>query len=163
MLKNPTIKLFCHTRWTVRGVCLRGVISNFDALQELWDWSLKNCSNSELKARILGIKVHTKTFSYIFGIHLAEMILAHTDNLNITLQSTQLTAVDAQVVARATVKILESIRSEQDFELFWAKLNKLVDDHKSEEPKLPRMKKATIKCHFGKKGRGTTQNSGRQL
>ena len=40
-LKNPTIKLFCHTRWTVRADCLNGVIRNFGELQKLWDWSLK--------------------------------------------------------------------------------------------------------------------------
>ena len=41
-LKNPTIKLFCHTR--ANG--LNGVIRNFDELQKLWDLSLENCSCS---------------------------------------------------------------------------------------------------------------------
>ena len=43
-LKNPTKKLFCHTRWTTRVSCLNGVIRNFDELQNLWDWSLENFS-----------------------------------------------------------------------------------------------------------------------
>ena len=80
MLKNPTIELFCHTRWTVRADCLKSIIVNFDELQELWDWSLQNCSCSEMKGRIQGIKVHSLKFSYCFGIHLAHMVLAHTDN-----------------------------------------------------------------------------------
>ena len=126
------------------------MIANFNELQELWDWSLDNCSDSELKARIRGIKVYTKKFKYIFGIHLAEMILAHTDNLNQTLQGTQMTAIDAQVLARGTVATLESIRSQQSFDCFWEKLNRFVDSHKTDEPKLPRKRKATIKCHFGK-------------
>ncbi len=74
--------------------CVRSVISNFDPLQELWDWSLKNLSNLELKARVLGVQVYTRTFAYVFGVHFAKTILAHTDYLNKTFQSTQMTAVD---------------------------------------------------------------------
>ena len=98
-LKNPTIKLFCRTRWTVRADCLNGVIRNFDELQKWWDWWLENCSCLEMKARIRGIKVYTFKFSHCFGIHLAHVILSHTDNLSQILQGTQMTAVDAQVVS----------------------------------------------------------------
>ena len=59
-LKNPTIKLFCHTQWTVCADCPNGVIRNFDELQMLWDWSLENCSCSEMKASIMASKcVHS--------------------------------------------------------------------------------------------------------
>ena len=68
-LKNLTIKLFCHTRWTVRADCLNGVITKFDEFQKLWDWSFENCSSLEMKTRIRGIKVYTLKFSYCFGIH----------------------------------------------------------------------------------------------
>ena len=148
-IKDPSIKLFCHTRWTVRRECLRSVIANFDTLQKLWDWSLKNSTVSELKARVLGVKVHSKTFSYIFGIHLAETILCHTDNLSKTLQGTQITAVDAQQVAMSTVQTLAKIRSEEDFHLFWAKINKFMNDHGTDKPKLPRKTKPTPKCNVG--------------
>ena len=67
------------------GDRLRSVILNFDALQHLYDWSLKNCTNLELNECVLGVNVHTNKFAYIFGIHLAETILAHTCNLNKTL------------------------------------------------------------------------------
>ena len=52
MIKNPTVKIFCHTRWTVRAECLKSIISNFDELQELWDWLLEHCSCTEMKGRI---------------------------------------------------------------------------------------------------------------
>ena len=65
-LKNSTTNFFCHTRWTVRANCL-------------------NCSCSETKARIRRIKVYTHKFSYCCGIHLAHLILSHTDNLSQTL------------------------------------------------------------------------------
>ena len=33
-LKNPTIKLFCHTRWAICADCLNGIIRNVDKLQK---------------------------------------------------------------------------------------------------------------------------------
>ena len=93
--------------------------------------------------------MHSKTFSYIFGIHLAETILCHTDNLSKTLQGTQITAADAQQVAMSTVQTLAKIRSEEDFHLFWAKINKFMNDHGTDKPKLPRKTKPTPKCNVG--------------
>ena len=150
LLRNPTIKLFCHTRWTVRADCLKSVIANFKELQELWDWSLVNCSCSEMKGRIQGIKVHSRKFSFCFGIHLAEMILAHTDNLNRTLQGAQMTANDAQAISRACVATLQSLRDKKSFDLFWAKINTFANKHDIEQPQLQRRRKPTIKTMFGK-------------
>ena len=150
MLKNPTIKLFCHTRWTVRADCLKSIIKNIDELQELWDWSLQNCCCSEMKGRIQGIKVHILKFSYCFGIHLAHMVLAHTDNLNQMLQGTQMTAIDAQVISRACVTTLQSLRSEDEFNLFWAKVKQFATAHNVDAPSLPRRRNAPIKHMLGK-------------
>ena len=90
MSKKPTITMLCPTRWTVRGNCLNGIIRNYDDLQELWEWSLDNTSDTEMKARIRGISAHAKQFSYCFGIHLAATLLQNTDNLSKYLQATQL-------------------------------------------------------------------------
>ena len=75
-----------------------------------------------MKARICGIKVYTLKFSYYFRIHLAHSILFHTDNLSQTLEGTQMTAVDTQVVSRACAPTLELIRSVIEFNLFWNKI-----------------------------------------
>ncbi|MEM7226436.1 MAG: hypothetical protein AAF495_25915 [Pseudomonadota bacterium] len=153
ILKNPTIKLFCHTRWTVRAECLKSVIENFDELQELWDWSLKNCSNSDMKARIRGIKVYSKKFAYCFGIHLAHLILSHTDNLNQTLQGTQMTANDAHANAKKCIETLERIRDDKnvkDFDLFWEKVTKFATKHKIDAPVLPRKRNPPLKAMWGK-------------
>ena len=138
--KNPTIKLFCHTRWTVCVDCLKGVIRNFDDLQKLWDWSLENRSCQEMKTRIRGIKMFTLKYSHCFGIHLAHLILSYTNNLNQTLQGTQMTAVYTQVISRACVTTLELIRSENEFSLFWNKLKQFAEKHKINEPHLLRRK-----------------------
>ena len=84
-----------------------------------------------MKARIRGIKVYTLKFSYCFGIHFTHLILSHTDNLSQTLQGTQMTAVDDQLVSRACATNLESIRSENEFNLFWNKENNSLRNTKS--------------------------------
>ena len=150
MLKNPTIKLFCHTRWTVRADCLKSIIENIDELQELWDWSPQNSSCSEMKDRIQGLKVHSLKFSYCFSIYLAHMVLAHTDNQNQMLQGTQMTAIDAQVISRACVTILQSLRSEDEFNLFWAKVKQFATAHNVDAPSLSRRRNSPIKHMLGK-------------
>ena len=97
----------------------------------LWDWSLENCSCSEMKPRIREIKVYTIKFSYYFGIYLAQLIFSYTNNLSQTLQATWITAVDAQVVSRACVTTLESIYSENEFNLFWNKVKQFAEKHKT--------------------------------
>ena len=90
-----------------------------------------------MKARIRGISSCSKTFLYCFGIHLAATILNNSDNLSKTLQATQLSTVDAQRIACNTVNTLESIRSDQKFNLFYEKVKKFARDHDIDEPSLP--------------------------
>ena len=97
-----------------------------------------------MKALILGIKVYTLKFSYCFDIHLAYLILSHTDNFSQTLQGTLMTAIDVQVVSRAFVTTLESIRSENEFNLLWNKLKQFAEKHKIDEAHLPRRKTSLI-------------------
>ena len=94
-----------------------------------------------MKSRIRGIKVYILKFSSCFGIHLAHLILSHTNSLSQILQGTQMTAVDAQVVPRACVTTLESIRCLNEFILFWTKVKQFAEKHKVDEPHLPGRKK----------------------
>ena len=129
--------MLCLTRWTIRGKCLMAIIENFDEFQRLWEWAIKNTSDMLMKARIRGISSYSKTFLYCFGIHLAATILNNSDNLSKTLQATQLSTVDAQRIACNTVNTLESIRSDQKFNLFYEKVKKFAHDHDVDEPSLP--------------------------
>ena len=147
---KPSISMFCPTGWTVRGNCLMAIIENFDELQRLWEWEIENTSDMLMKARIRVISSYSKTFPYCFGIHLAAKILNNGDNLSKTLQATQLSAVDAQRIARNTISTLESIRSGQNFNLFYEKVKKFAHDHDVDEPSLPRKRKTrmTIENYF---------------
>ena len=135
-------------RSTVLADCLRSVTLNFDALQDQCDLSLKNCTNSELKARILGVKVYTKTFSFIFGIHLVTTILAHTDNMNKTLQSTKIYSPRRNTSVNTTKK---------SFKLFLANWKRFAIDHNCDEPKDKKNK--ILFLQYWKHFRGPSQYS----
>ena len=114
--------------------CLNGVIRNYDELQELWQWSIKNCPDTEMKGRIRGISDHMKQFDYCFGIHLAHLILSHCDNLSKTLQYINLSAVEAQTTASWSTKTLKSLRNDSDFDLFFKKVKEFAGEHDIGDP-----------------------------
>ena len=149
-VKPPQVTPFCPTRWTICADCLNAVIENYDQLQELWEWSLQNSNDTETKPRIHGVSAHTKTFAFCFGIHLAHLILGHSDNLSRALQSAKLSANEAQEMACCTVMVLRSLRTEDNFELFCKTVTNFAKQHDAGQASLPRKRKAPSKIIFGK-------------
>ena len=58
-------------------------------------------------------------FTYLFGSMLGELVLNHTDNLSRTLQHMSMSAAEGQYVTSMTVATLNSMRSDDQFDLFW--------------------------------------------
>jgi len=77
-----------------------------------------------MKARIQGVSGQMATFKFLFGLFMSEIILRHTDKLSQTLQNPQLSSVEAQEIAMLTVKTLQSLRLDINFNLFWEKVEK---------------------------------------
>ncbi len=77
---TPGIRILCPTRWTVKANSLSSIISNYEVLQCTWEEAVLVTKDTELKARIRGVSAQMKTFSFIFGEILGEMILRHADN-----------------------------------------------------------------------------------
>ena len=78
-----------------------------------------------------------RTFDYIYGAYLGELILSHSDNLSKTLQSPKLSAVQGQDCANKTVLTLEKIRNDDDYELFWSTVVAKAEKLGADDPKLP--------------------------
>ena len=135
---TPGFRVLCPTRWTVRANSLKSVIDNYKVLQELWDSSQDETSDTSIKARIIGVETQFKTYAFFFGVHLGYLILKHTDSLSQTLQSPKLSASEGQHVASMTVTTLQTLRSEPNYKLFWQKINVLRMSFDVEDPKLPR-------------------------
>ena len=65
-------------------------------------------------------------------------MLRHSDNLSMTLQSLQISAAEGQKVADMTMTTLQSIQSDDNFDLFWPKVTRMASDCQVEDPVLPR-------------------------
>ena len=77
-----------------------------------------------------------QTFKFFFRLVLSELTLWHTDKLSQNLQ--QLSSVEGHSVAMLTVKTLEQIRTDENFCLFWKKIEIMKSQVEVDEPQLPR-------------------------
>ena len=131
----------CPTRWTVRGEAMHSYLNNYSELMELWEWSLKHVTDTEMKARIRGVQVVMGTFDFVFGCSLGGSILRQTDNFSKTLQHEHFSAAQGQELATTVIKTLTKNRSDQSFDLFWEAVKKRAVQLGTAEPKLPRKRK----------------------
>lgn len=96
-------------------------------------------SDTETKSQFIGVLCQMRSFQYYFGVKLGQLIFGHCDNLSCTLQHKDLSAVEGQSVAVTT---LQSICTDEMFDLFWEKIQKECKKIDVEEAKLPRARKA---------------------
>ena len=54
---------------------MTSAISIYSVLHELWEWSLDNCTVTEIKARIRVVQIHMQHFVFIFGLELGRNLL----------------------------------------------------------------------------------------
>ena len=87
------IRLLCPTRWTVRAEALPSIAENYNTLQLTWDAAKDATRDSEIRARIRGIKAQMTQFEFFFGVQLGK-ILTMVDNLSCSLQTTSTSACD---------------------------------------------------------------------
>ena len=146
---NPGFRVLCPTRWTVRADSLKSVVDNYAALQVLWEESRDQTADPSIKARIIGVEAQFKTFRYLFGVLLGELLLRHTDNLSKTLQSPKLSAAEGQRIAGMTLSALESLRDDDYFDLFWEKVESTRESLDVDEPQLPRKRKTPRRLEDG--------------
>lgn len=147
--RTANIRILCPTRWTVRANALKSIIDNYPQLRELWEWSLDNTSDTEMKARIRGVDTYMSRFDFYFGLHLGHFLLRHADNLSATLQTRKLSAAEGQSVAAMTINTLKGLRTEREFALFWSLVTKRAADNDVDEPRLPRRRKAPRRFEEG--------------
>lgn len=79
--------------------------------------------------------------NFLFGVSLGNLLLRHTDNLSISLQEKSLSAAEGQRLAKLTLDVLISLRDENNFKSFYARV---ISDHvrfQVDAPTLPRKRK----------------------
>ena len=80
---------------------------------------------------------------------LGQLVFSHSDNLSRILQKRDISAAGAQGVVSMTLKMLEKIRHDTDFQLFWLKATKIANELGIEEPQPPRRRKAPCRFEAG--------------
>ena len=146
---DPGIRVLCPTRWTVKAEALKSIVDKFEVLQHLWEESLEYVKESEMRARILGVSDRMMKFDFFFGAILGETVLSHSDNLSRTLQKGDISASEGQGVAEMTVTCLKTLRTDDNFALFWSKVTKKATQLNIDEPALPRKRKRTVRYESG--------------
>ena len=131
----------CPTRWTVRAASLDSVLENWEVLRELWSWSLETKLDPEVKSCIIGVRYQMETFDYFFGVQLGNLVLRHSDNVSKTIQKPTLSAGDCQSLAKSSLKMMEKLRMDDSFDLFWINLNSKAEKLEITPPKLPRKRR----------------------
>ena len=149
LISSIGIRSFCPTGWTVRGASISSILENYNILNKLWDECLEGSLVPDIKGRIIGVKAQMSQYKLLFGLHLSERILKITDNLSKTLQNESLSAAEAQVIAGQTVETLKRMRSDEMFELFWKHVECLRVRTDTDEPTLPRKRKAPRRYEVG--------------
>ena len=139
----------CPTRWTVRATSLNSIYQNYNVLKEFWDEARGFSVDSECRTRIIGVQAQMNQFSFLFGLMLAERVLQHTDNLSKTLQNPKLTAIEGEKIAQLTRSTLLLMRTDENYDLFWARVLKLRDEFAAGEPTMPRKRKMPARYEDG--------------
>ena len=109
----------CVTRWTVRVECFRKIKENCQALLQLMRDSIEEKLDLETKPCIVGCKKQLESFSFFSGLNLGQKLYAHTNNLSRTPQQKKMSAVKRKELADLTVKTLQAMRNDRDFNLFY--------------------------------------------
>ena len=111
-------------------------------LQLLWDESLCHCKDIEIKSRICGVSFYMENFDFLFGILTGELLLGHSENPSKILQSTDISAAEAQQIVQMRLKTLKDMRTEDSkFDSFWLSAIKTAEELGVGEPRLPRKRK----------------------
>ena len=145
--QDAGIRVMCPTQWTVKGEALKSIVDNFEVLQNLWEESLEYVKESEIRARIGGVSDLMMKFDFFFGVMLGQTVLSRSarDNLSRTLQKGDISASEGQDIAKMTVRCLKTLRTDNNFALFWSKVTKKANQLNIDEPALPQKRKRTVR------------------
>ena len=145
----PGLRNLCPTRWTVRGNSLESIRNNYPTLLATWEEAVDAVNQSDVKARINGVASKMKEFKFLFCLMLAERLLKHSDNLSRTMQATAMPVVEAKHLAELCVEVLQQMREENQFDLFWESCLRTKEELSVNDPVLQRQRKRTRRYEDG--------------
>ena len=95
----------------------------------------------ETRSRITGGCAQMKVFNFYFKLCLGQKLYALTDNLSKSIKEEIMPAVTGQRIAALTLKAIERMRNEADFNLLFKTLRKKASDLDLKDATFPRKRK----------------------
>ena len=96
-----------------------------------------------MRASIGGVSDRMMKFDFFLGVMLGQTVLSRT------LQKGDISASKTQDIAKMTVRCLKTLRTDNNFALFWSKVTKKANQLNIDEPALPRKRKRTVPYESG--------------
>ena len=120
-----TLKSLSVTRWSARYEAVKGVKEELPRIiRYLWQIVQECDSKASADARSLLIAV--LDFEFIFGLVTLMVILPIASRLNSFIQSTTIDIRKVRLNAELAVGTLQGCRDEEQFDLLWERINKLM-------------------------------------
>ena len=107
-------------------------------MKQLWNECLEQKNDPNIKGRIIDVNMQMLKYKLLFGLCLCERILKITDNLSKTIQHKSMSASEAQVIAKQTIKTLKKMRTADIFTLFFKYVDHVCEITHTDEPSLSR-------------------------
>ena len=133
------IKPLCPTRWTIRTSAIQSVITNYSILSTEFEIIARDSNSVEASRKACGLLAMMDKFSFYFGLKVAHIIFAATEQVSKSLQKKDITAQEAIAVVKHATRFLTDQRSDACFSKFY---DMVTEERKNltEAPKLPRQR-----------------------
>ena len=148
-----TLKSNCKTRWTAHESSRKAVEAElFTIIRTLSE--ISNDHNSKTSSEATSLLRSVCSFDFLFGMSVLKLILPHTSHLSAAVQSVDMDVLRVKENAELTIKTLESLRTNESFQIIWELTEKNRDRVKTlieteeidvdfQEANLPRQKPST--------------------
>ena len=103
----------------MRAESLKSILDNWYAIDALWDQSLDEKLDPEIRGRIIRVQSQMHLFNYFFGVYILQLLLRHSDNLSKSLQNQRTSACNGHSIAALSIKTLEKSGRDDTFDLLW--------------------------------------------
>ena len=143
------LKSLSQTRWTCRWEAVKAVIGQLPRIVKTL-LKLANDRDPKTYVEAKGLLKSVCDFQFGFGLAMLKVVLSNTSALSAYLQGRTMDVITARRTADATAKALQVCRSEESFQLLWAKaadmgktIRPLIEDSEFEytDPQLPRQRR----------------------
>lgn len=136
----------CPTRWTVREASLKGVLDFYSAVIEFLE--TLSLEKSECSSKARGLLDQLMKGSIFFGIKISHIVFSLTETLSCTLQNKTQTVAGAQESVSVVLKVLESKRSDEEFNHIWEEIEDDIAKMELLKPEVPRKRKPPKKLEY---------------